>query len=85
MRFVLILRFGHQFLLLGLEDIKLCNFLIPDEVKAQLAGCELKNNLITLLRETEAAEDEDTLATKKLAADLIVLLLTGGKILTHSR
>ena len=53
---------------------------ISDEVKAQLAGCELKNNLITLLRRTEAAEDEDTLATQKLAADLIVLLLTGGKL-----
>ena len=54
-------------------------------MKAQLAGCELKNNLITLLRGTESAEDEDTLTTQKLAADLIVLLLTGGKFVQTDR
>ena len=48
-------------------------------MKAQLAGCELKKKLVTLLRETDTTEDEDKLNTQKLAADLIILLLTGGE------
>ena len=66
-----------------LEGLCLFRFLIKhvfftDEVKVQLAGSNLKNTLVKLLQETEHSTDEDVLATQKLAADLLVLLLTGG-------
>ena len=54
-----------------------------DGVKVQLARSELKNRSLLSLLETTSkvtSESDENLQLEKLVADLVVLLLTGGKL-----
>jgi hypothetical protein len=53
---------------------------IADAVKVQLARSSLVPHLLKLFSECASADDCD--ATEKLAADLVVLILTGGAFLS---
>ena len=54
----------------------------PDGVKVQLAQSELRDHSLLSLLETTSkvtGENEENQQLEKLAADLVVLLLTGGR------
>ena len=75
---------GRSVLLLIVVD-HLIQFTIldPDGVKVQLAQSELRDHSLLLLLETTSkvtGENEENQQLEKLAADLVVLLLTGGRM-----
>ena len=54
-----------------------------DQMKQQLALSDLSRHLLALLASVVPNTDEESISTQKLAADLIVLILTGGNPCTY--
>lgn len=56
--------------------------IVVDEVKDVLAETSLSNNLIQIIQVNQGKLDPESQQLIKMASDLLILLLTGGRELT---
>lgn len=57
-------------------------YIVVDEVKDVLAETSLSNNLIQIIQVNQGKLDPESQQLIKMASDLLILLLTGGRELT---
>lgn len=58
--------------------------IVVDEVKDVLAETSLSNNLIQIIQVNQGKLDPESQQLIKMASDLLILLLTGGRELDYS-
>lgn len=75
-------RIGFKYQTL-LYVVKLCDIVV-DEVKDVLAETSLSNNLIQIIQVNQGKLDPESQQLIKMASDLLILLLTGGRELDYS-
>lgn len=59
-------------------------YIVVDEVKDVLAETSLSNNLIQIIQVNQGKLDPESQQLIKMASDLLILLLTGGRELDYN-
>lgn len=63
---------------MSLLTVRVC-YILTDEVKDLLAETSLSNNLIQIIQVNQGKLDPESQQLIKMASDLLILLLTGGR------